>query len=116
MNKTELKPNVEAHAHNPVLRRREDLKLKGSLCCMLSSNTILVIVSQNIRKQLTRTNKTKPRPPKIINQMNKIQIKAMKGWSRGRLFSYLCSRRSLKLIQHTRKQKFIRLGFIKALA
>lgn len=50
MNKIELKPNVEAHAYNPVLRRREGLKLKGSLCCMLSSNTVLVIVSQNIRK------------------------------------------------------------------
>lgn len=69
MNKTELKPNVEAHAHNPVLRRHEGLKLKGSLCCILSSNTVLVIVSQNIRKQLTRTNKTKPRPPKN-NQPN----------------------------------------------
>lgn len=76
----------------PVLRRQEALKLKGSLCCILSSNTILVIVSQNIRKQMTRTNKT---TPKKINQMNKIQIKAMKGWSRGCLFYSLCSKKEL---------------------
>lgn len=93
MNKTELKPSVEAHAHNPR-RRHEALKLKGSLCCILNSNTILVIVSQNIRKQMTRT-KQNHAPPKI-NQMNKIQIKAMKGWSRGCLFYSLCSKKELE--------------------
>lgn len=70
----------------PVLRRPEDLKLKGSLCCTQSSNTNPGHCVSKYQKTNDKNKQNKTKPKKKINQMNKIQIKAMKGWSRGRLF------------------------------
>lgn len=85
--------------HTPITQSLEGVRIWSSraacaACWVLTQSWSLCLkISENNWQEQTKQNHA---PPKIINQMNKIQIKAMKGWSRGRLFSYLCSKEELE--------------------
>lgn len=115
MSETELEPGVEAHAAILALRRHEDLNLRGSLCPYWVPAQLSHHVPQHQKtKWQEQTKHTNPQ----TNQPkeHKFKSKPWKGGAENVCFTLYAPRRNLKLIQHTRKHKSVRLGFIKALS